>query len=99
MNTSNDAQSSEEIRAEVSVARSVQFNRQGKLNAQLSSKEIKLFANLSSEAEVLLNMAAAKLVLSSRSYIRIIKVSRTIADLDSSAIIAKNHLAEALQFR
>ncbi|HSX04923.1 MAG TPA: hypothetical protein VLF69_00410, partial [Candidatus Saccharimonadales bacterium] len=54
---------------------------------------------LGGAAKQLLDAAAAKLNISARAYMRAIKVARTIADLDSSAVIAQAHITEALQYR
>ncbi len=92
-------ETSAEVRARVTVARKLQYQRQSKTNSELTSKEIKTLTHLSSDTKNLLDKAASKLALSSRSYIKTVKVARTMADLDASKDIEKNHLAEALQFR
>lgn len=84
------------------LARVQQFKRFGdlqRLNAGLSNNEIKSLAALTSEAEQLLNTAAHRLKISARSYMRVIKVARTIADLDKSSTILLPHMTEALQYR
>ncbi|MBI3590485.1 MAG: YifB family Mg chelatase-like AAA ATPase [Candidatus Melainabacteria bacterium] len=68
-------------------------------NSHLSSKEIKHFCELQSGAEKLLKEAIKTFCLTARSYDRVLKVSRTIADLENSAIIKDEHILEALQFR
>lgn len=75
------------------------FNRSDKYNSLLSSVNIKSMARLSDEAENLLNLANEKLSLSARAYFKIIKVARTIADLDSSTTIKPERVSEALQYR
>jgi magnesium chelatase family protein len=75
------------------------FNRSNKYNSNLSSSEVKKLANLSENAKNLLNLAAEKMSLSARSYFKIIKVARTIADLDKSESITTKHISEALQYR
>ena len=70
-----------------------------KTNATLSNREIKRLANLSLPAKELLDTAAEKLAISARSYMRIIKVARTIADLDGAGDVGITHMAEALQYR
>lgn len=70
-----------------------------KYNSNLSSQEIKQHLPLSPEVRQLLTSAAERLGLSARGYFRVIKVARTIADLDGSATIAPTHVAEALQYR
>lgn len=89
-------------RERISRARAQQSTRYGspeKLNSALDNKEITTLANLSAEAHAMLNQAAAKLDISARSYMRIVKVARTIADLDENETITTAHLAEALQYR
>jgi len=68
-------------------------------NAQLSSKQLKQICVISSAGQQLLRTAMEKLNLSARAYDRIIKVSRTIADLAASDDIRPEHLAEAIQYR
>ncbi|MFZ2523540.1 MAG: YifB family Mg chelatase-like AAA ATPase [Minisyncoccia bacterium] len=70
-----------------------------KTNAELSSKDLVKLINLSSEVKNILNESAKKLDLSARSYHRIIKLARTIADMDEKAEIETNHILEALQYR
>lgn len=93
---------SETIQARVQKARARQqerYNEPLKHNASLSNRDIKRHAPLSPEAEQLLNQAAERLNLSARSYMRMIKVGRTIADLDDSERIELQHISEALQYR
>jgi len=68
-------------------------------NAQMTSKDIDSFCNLDNQGKALLKNAMEKLSLSARAYDRIIKVSRTIADLEDSETIKTEHLAEAIQYR
>lgn len=70
-----------------------------KLNADMTNRDIKSKAMLASDAKTLLDQAAQKLDISARSYMRTIKVARTIADLGDSDTIEKAHIGEALQFR
>ncbi len=95
---------SETIRQRVIQARSVQADRYANepgiyCNAQISSKALREFCALNPACQKLLRTAMERLNLSARAYDRIIKVSRTIADLSSSATIAPEHLAEAIQYR
>jgi magnesium chelatase family protein len=68
-------------------------------NSSLSNSKIKQFLKLSTEAKKLLNLASDRLNLSARSYFKVIKVAQTIADLDNSPEISKQHITEALQYR
>lgn len=95
-------ESSETIKRRVLKARNRQAERYDsdlKSNASLSSREIKKQLKLTKPAEELLNMAAKRLGISARSYMRCIKVSQTIADLEGSDIISETHVSEALQYR
>ncbi len=90
---------SETIRTHVEHARARQLDRFNKLNSSLSSSDVQQKAGLSEEARKQLQVYAEKLKLSPRSYMRTIKVARTIADLDKSATIELPHILEALQYR
>lgn len=68
-------------------------------NSDIRQKDIEKFCKLELDAESLLKLAANKMNLSARSYFRIIKVSRTIADLENSENIRSTHISEALQYR
>ncbi|MFA7301177.1 MAG: YifB family Mg chelatase-like AAA ATPase [Candidatus Shapirobacteria bacterium] len=92
------------IRARVIKSREIQKVRFKGLksvhsNADMKNKHLKDFAKLTDSANLLLKQAVNKFSLSARTYFRLIKVSRTIADLDNSEVIDNNHIAEALQFR
>ena len=97
-------ESSLEIKKRVTEARKIQSERFKNLpnihsNSDMKNSHLKEFAKLSDEANLLLKRAVNKFALSARSYFRLIKVSRTIADLDKSDIIKEFHVAEALQYR
>lgn len=98
-------ESSETVRARVIRSRQVQHERfKGRAgvhcNANMRSKDLHQFARLESDAEDLLKMAIAELNFSARAYDRILKVARTIADLDNGATtIQAPHIAEAIQYR
>ena len=68
-------------------------------NAELTPKMIEKYCVLNEECKKILELAFNKLGLSARAYGRILKVARTIADLDGSNNIQKQHLAEAIQYR
>ena len=70
-----------------------------KNNSSLTNRDIKQHVKISPDVEQLLNVAADKLSLSARGYFKVIKVARTIADLDNSAEITTSHISEALQYR
>lgn len=95
--------SSREIKGNVDKARKVQMNRYVKerirCNSQLSPKLIKKYCRLGEQENNLLETAFKKLRLSARSYSKIIKLSRTIADLDNSKDIELKHLTESIQYR
>lgn len=97
------SESSETIRNRVVSARKKQQDRLSKLNlhcnAQMSSRALKEHCFIDDKALIILKTAMEKLDLSARAYNRILKVSRTIADLDSSDFIQSIHIAEAIQFR
>lgn len=94
---------SESIRARVIEARAIQHERFEEkdihANAQMSTKLTRKVCELDTAGQELLNLAMNKLKLSARAYDRILKVARTIADLDKSENIKNEHLAEAIQFR
>jgi magnesium chelatase family protein len=96
-------QSSEVIREGVEKARYIQKQRykdDGILfNSHLESKEIEKYCQLTNEAEELLKMAILELGISARAYDKILKVSRTIADLDGKDIIEAHHISEAISYR
>ena len=91
------------IRARVETARRVQRDRYKGLplacNARLGASTLTKFCPMSPDARRMLSMATASMGLSNRAYTRVIKVARTIADLDGSGEIASQHVAEALQYR
>ena len=97
-------EASQPIRDRISAARELQqrrFGADGKVrcNARMTTRQQKAFCALDTEAEGLLQMAMTELHLSARAYDRILKVSRTIADLAGSEQIAAEHIGEAVQYR
>lgn len=98
------AERSRDIRQRVEAARSRQTERFQDhpglfANADMSVSEIDQFCSLNDEARGILTLSVKQLRLSARSYHRVLKLSRTIADLDASAEIQVPHIAEALQYR
>jgi len=94
---------SEQVRERVKKTRKIQeerFKQEGIFtNGEMKNKQIKKYCRLSPDADRLLLQAVDKWQLSARSYFRIIKVSRTIADLSEAKEIEYSHVAEALQYR
>jgi len=94
---------SKDIKARVNKAREVQLNRfkGSKIysNSKMGEKEFKEFCALDKECTDILELAFKKLNLSARAYNRILKVARTIADLEGSEKIQKAHILEAIQYR
>jgi magnesium chelatase family protein len=104
LHSQEQAESSEVVRQRVIQAREVQAERFAAYegiycNAQMNSKLLKQMCRLDSESGTLLKNAISKLKLSARAYDRILKVSRTIADLEGSEHIQQEHIAEAIQYR
>ena len=90
-------------RQRVNAARFLQVRRFQKRgihsNAQMASKDLKRWCVVQREGEKLLETAINKLGLSARAYTRILKVSRTIADLEGSEEIQPSHISESIQYR
>ena len=97
-------ESSVDIRKRVTAARELQTIRFTGLenihyNAQMSTKQIRLYCKLDEASKILLKNAMERLNLSARAYDRILKVARTIADLDGAQHIVGDHISEAIQYR
>ena len=95
----SDGESSSVIKTRVEAARQRQLARQGKPNALLTVSEIDTFCAPDTKSETLLRQAITRLNLSARAYHRVLKVARTIADLEGCDAIQINHIAEAIQYR
>lgn len=99
----NSGESSAQIRARIEIARKTQkerFKNSGKItNSEMSSHEIKTFCPLTGDSLELLKSAVIKMGLSARSYYRLIKIARTIADLSQEKEILPMHIAESIQYR
>jgi magnesium chelatase family protein len=92
------------IRNRVQKARAIQLKRYAKrpginTNAQMQSYDLKEWAQLDGTSATLLKSAMEQFHLSARAYERIIKVARTIADLDGSKDIQNQHISESIQYR
>ncbi len=90
---------SRDIARRVDQARAIQMTRQGKTNSQLQAAEIEKFCTLSKANEVLLEKAIDRLSLSTRAHHRILRVARSIADLNGESQINQSSLTEALSYR
>ncbi|NNJ95937.1 MAG: YifB family Mg chelatase-like AAA ATPase [Gammaproteobacteria bacterium] len=90
---------SKAIRARVLKAYQRQLERAGKSNAELSSTEVERYCQLATLQQTLLDRAMEKLQLSARAYHRILKLARTIADIDDSERIQQPHITEAISYR
>jgi magnesium chelatase family protein len=98
------SEKSSEVRKRVIAARNIQERRFEEddgifANAQMSPKQLRKYCRIEDSGQELMKTAMEKLGLSARAYDRILKVSRTIADLDNSENINNEHLAEAIQYR
>ena len=103
MSNAKPAESSAKVRERVTAAREIQLRRFEGLNihcnAMMNSAMLRDFAPLSKECSMLLESAMTRLNLSARAYDRIIKVARTIADLEGVESIAPHHISEAIGYR
>lgn len=95
------SEKSEDIRKRVETTRAIQRKRFGrnKINSQMTQEDIKKFCILGKDEKDLMKRAAEKMAFSARSFDKILKVSRTIADLEGEKDIKKEHILEALSFR
>jgi magnesium chelatase family protein len=104
LSTERVSEKSHLVRARVVKAREIQSKRYENnegvhCNAQISSKQLREVCKIDDAGNQLLKTAMERLGLSARAYDRILKVARTVADLDSSESIKTSHLAEAIQYR
>jgi magnesium chelatase family protein len=101
----NENEQSEKIKERVSKARAIQKNRFKKIgrnistNSEMNVKDLSNIVKLTKEVRDLLDDSAERLGLSARAYHRVIKIARTIADLENSPEIKANHILEAIQYR
>jgi magnesium chelatase family protein len=99
LHEAGNAQETISVQQKVSDLRDLQYARANKLNSMFSAHDVHTKSKLTDAAKKQLQLFAEKLKLSPRSYLRTIKVSRTIADLDNSETIEERHILEALQYR
>src|SRR6266581_8458405 len=106
MRSASEPEGSDQIRERVIRAREAQLRRFASStkhriysNAQMTSRHIRTFCELSADCERLLERAMSQQGLTARAHDRILKVARTIADLEGSAQIEPKHIAEAIQYR
>lgn len=94
-----EGEGTEAVRERVLRARERMLARQGRPNGELAGKALREHVHLTPGAENLLQMAAKRMLLSARSYDRLLRVARTIADLEGAESVEENHVAEALAYR
>jgi magnesium chelatase family protein len=99
MSDASKREASLTVRARVVAAHRRQIERQGRPNARLSPADVERHCRRPAAAEALLARAMSRLALSARGYHRVIKVARTIADLEAAAGIEAAHIAEAIAYR
>ena len=98
-----NSESSERIRIRVAAARQIQSRRFSRTkiycNAQMNSRQIKRYCHIDEASHQLLETAIDKLGLSARAHNRILKIARTIADIEAKPELSERHIAEAVQYR
>ena len=103
LNSNTQEETSEQIRKRVEETRKIQLKRYKECgiysNSELTPKLIEKYCKLDEKSKIILEKAFNKLGLSARAYARILKVARTIADMDKSENIQSSHLLEAIQYR
>ena len=103
LSSSAVSESSADIKARVNAARRIQRERYDgtsvRCNARLTPSTLKKFCVMDDRASMMLKAAFEKMGFSARAYDRVLKVSRTIADLDGCEVINSRHIAEAIQYR
>src|SRR5690606_18001865 len=104
LSAERNGEKSIEVRKRVVAARKVQTERYKEFknihyNAQMAAKQLDEFCRLDDEGKKLIKSAMERLNLSARAYDRILRVARTIADLESNKSLQSHHIAEAIQYR
>jgi magnesium chelatase family protein len=105
MRSASEPEASAQIRQRVERSRDIQLNRFASskhkvyANAQMTAQNIRKFCELSSDCERLLERAMTQQGLTARAHDRILKVARTVADLEGAQLIESKHIAEAIQYR
>jgi len=99
VSSQNGGETSDKIRQRVTRAREQMLRRAGTVNAALSARQLEKYCRISSADQVFLERASEQLDLSARAFVRVLKVARTVADLENCADIHNNHLAEAIAYR
>lgn len=101
LHTRKQSNLDDEVISRIRNARKAQIARLGtnRLNSDMNNTDIIEHIHLSKTGEDLLNTASVQLDLSARAYMRLLKIARTIADLDNAEIVEKHHISEALQYR
>ena len=98
-----DSESSSSIRERIKTARQIQLDRfdgsKIRTNSQMDNRTMKVFCQLDAECDTLLKNAIDRMGMSVRSHTKILKVARTIADLENSEYIQAQHIAEAISYR
>jgi magnesium chelatase family protein len=95
----SSSEESEQVRCRVLKARQQQIQRGGKLNHELSAEDLEAVCRITNEGKRLLATAMEHFGLSVRAYYRILRLARTIADLQRSSLVRTEDIAEAIQFR
>jgi magnesium chelatase family protein len=92
-------ETNQKIQSRVCTARHIQIERQGKINTDLSSQELQQVCPLNKEQKSLMNLAIDQFSLSTRGFYRVLKVARSLADLEKSSYPELSHYQEALSYR
>ncbi|MBU2871880.1 YifB family Mg chelatase-like AAA ATPase [Colwellia sp. E2M01] len=97
--TNQENETSATVQKRVRACRDIQLQRQGKANAHIGSRELKQFCALTAEDNEFLELAVEKLGLSTRAHHKILKIARTLADMEAVQDISNKHIVEALSYR